>query len=195
MASGGRVWRVSYRGAGMSGSKGHVFDIHLRLRTLAQMLNSFDPSPFHERDLDDDAADFIIGSAQDAPRDAPLRLVIHLDEPASLLDAEQAIHNYFLYRVAQSRRQMRELMRHGRRTLLIGLSFLAACLTAVQLLSGVESHGLVWFTREALVIVGWVALWKPLEIFLYEWWPIRWQRLLFERLAAAPVELRPARSK
>ncbi|MBM4108504.1 MAG: hypothetical protein FJ255_06785 [Phycisphaerae bacterium] len=171
----------------------HTFDIHLRLRTLAQLLNSLDPAPFHERDLDDDAADFIIGSALDAPRDADLRVVIHLDEPSARPehDAAQSIHNYFRYRAAQSRRQMRELMRHGRRTLLIGLAFLAACLTAVQLLSAIKSTGVIWFTREALVIVGWVALWRPLEIFLYEWWPIRWQGRLFGRLERAPVEVRP----
>lgn len=178
----------------MTTAPGHVFDIHLRLRTLAQLFNSLDPAPFHERDLDDDAADFIIGSAQDAPRDAPLRVVIHLDEPQARPehDAAQSIHNYFHYRVAQARRQMRELMRHGRRTLLIGLTFLVACLTAVQLLSAIESTGVIWLTREALVIVGWVALWKPLEIFLYEWWPIRWHRRLFERLAAAPVQVLPS---
>jgi hypothetical protein len=177
----------------MGGAQTRVFDIALRLRTPAQLLNSFDPSPFHERDLDDDAADFIIGSAQDAPRDAPLRLIVHIEQPGPDIDLPQAIHNYFTYRTWQSRRQMRELMRHGRRTLLIGLSFLAVCLTAVQLLSDVEYRGVVWFTREALVIVGWVALWRPLEIFLYDWWPIHWQRRLLERLAHAPVEVRTVR--
>jgi hypothetical protein len=32
-------------------------------------------------------------------------------------------------------------------------------------------------------------MWRPLEIFLYEWWPIRAQGRLYERLAAMPVRV------
>ena len=39
------------------------------------------------------------------------------------------------------------------------------------------------------MIGGWVALWRPLEIFLYDWWPIRAEARLFDRLAASRVEL------
>jgi hypothetical protein len=27
--------------------------------------------------------------------------------------------------------------------------------------------------RESLLIGGWVAMWRPMEILLYDWWPIR----------------------
>jgi hypothetical protein len=43
---------------------------------------------------------------------------------------------------------------------------------------------------ESLLILGWVANWKPLEIFLYGWWPIVRRRALYRRLAAARVEVR-----
>ncbi len=38
---------------------------------------------------------------------------------------------------------------------------------------------------ESLTILGWVVNWRPLEIFLYEWRPIRRDAKLFRRLAAA----------
>jgi hypothetical protein len=44
-------------------------------------------------------------------------------------------------------------------------------------------------TREGLVIGGWVAMWRPLEIFLYDWWPIHAEARLFDRLAAMPVRI------
>jgi hypothetical protein len=44
--------------------------------------------------------------------------------------------------------------------------------------------------RESLLIGGWVAMWRPMEIFLYDWWPIRNQRRVFERLALAGVDVR-----
>jgi hypothetical protein len=43
--------------------------------------------------------------------------------------------------------------------------------------------------REGMVIGGWVAMWRPLEIFLYDWWPIRAERRLFDRLAMMPVQI------
>ncbi|MGH9221520.1 MAG: hypothetical protein ACRD1W_19605 [Vicinamibacterales bacterium] len=42
---------------------------------------------------------------------------------------------------------------------------------------------------ESLLIGGWVAMWRPLEIFLYEWWPIRAEARLFDRLSAMTVRV------
>ena len=44
---------------------------------------------------------------------------------------------------------------------------------------------------EIILIGGWVALWRPLEIFMYDWWPIRADARLFDRLAAMPVCIAP----
>jgi hypothetical protein len=43
--------------------------------------------------------------------------------------------------------------------------------------------------HESLLIAGWVAMWRPLEIFLYDWWSIRSEARLFDRLAVMPVRL------
>ena len=43
--------------------------------------------------------------------------------------------------------------------------------------------------RESLVIGGWVAMWRPMEIFLYDWWPIRANARLADRLSAMSVRI------
>ena len=43
--------------------------------------------------------------------------------------------------------------------------------------------------QESVVIGGWVALWQPINIFLYDWWPIRRLVKLYDRLARADVAL------
>jgi len=43
--------------------------------------------------------------------------------------------------------------------------------------------------EESLIIVGWVANWKPIETFLYDWWPLRRRRDLYRRLQNAAVEI------
>ena len=43
----------------------------INLNRLSQLFNSLDPSPFHERDLDQDAEDYIVGSAKRLPASIP----------------------------------------------------------------------------------------------------------------------------
>jgi hypothetical protein len=56
-----------------------------------------DPSPFHERDLDDDAEEFIVGWAREFPRCDPVSLVVHVDQLPPHGDAqrllETAVHH------------------------------------------------------------------------------------------------------
>ena len=97
-----------------------------------------DPSPFHERDLDDDAEEFIVGWAQEFPRHDPVSLVVHVNQLLPHGDAqhlvETAVHNYFAYRAKLNRLEFRYLLKQGRTSLMIGLAFLAACMLMSQLL-------------------------------------------------------------
>lgn len=169
--------------------------IDISLNTVQQLFNSFDPSPFHEKDLDADAEEYIVGAVREFHIATPLKLVFHFPPEelaaAQAADLGRSIHGYFGYRAEATRRDLRFLLRHGRFTLGIGLSFLALCL-AVRALFFHESTATVdLIAAEGLVIIGWVAMWRPLEIFLYEWWPLRRRARVFDKLAALPVEVRP----
>ena len=54
--------------------------IEVRLSEMAQLFNSLDPSPFHERDLDQDAEEYIVGWARELRANAPLRIIVHLPD-------------------------------------------------------------------------------------------------------------------
>ena len=116
--------------------------IEINLSRLPQLFNSLDPSPFHERDLDQNAEEYIVGSAEEIPRQQPLRLVIHLpsDQLTEARDLGEAIHNYFAYRETSERRRLRLLFRDGRIALATGIAFLFSCVLArhVAFLSAVE---------------------------------------------------------
>jgi hypothetical protein len=72
----------------------------------------------------------------------------------------------------------------------IGVAVLAVCLLAWQAIAGeLGNTELARFVEESLIIVGWVANWRPIEIFLYEWWPLARRRNLYRRLAEARVDL------
>src|SRR4051812_1245634 len=171
--------------------------IWVHVAELKQLFNSIDPSPFRNKDLDPKAEDFIVGWAKDMPRDAPLGLVVDLDRPAGLPDEaavlREAIHEFFLQRALAFRRRLRELFRVGRKSLVIGLIALAAAIALGDFLASLMKGSRIGeIIRESLTIGGWVSMWRPLEVFLYDWWPIRNEARLGERLAAMPVRIRYA---
>jgi hypothetical protein len=87
--------------------------------------------------------------------------------------------------------ELRELFRVGRRSLAIGIAVLALCLTASQWFAPlIPNATAASVMQESLIIVGWVANWRPIEIYLYDWWPIRRRRRLLARIADAPVIVR-----
>jgi hypothetical protein len=168
--------------------------IEVKLTELNQLFNSMDPSPFHERDLDRDAEEFIVSWAQEHPKQQVLKLLVHLAiKPTNIDDAQQlvadSVAHYFDYRANMTLRELKLLMREGRTALLIGLVFLATCqITATLMASPIG--GWQTITLEGLTIIGWVAMWKPLDIYLYRWWPLLARRRLYQRLSSMPVEVR-----
>jgi hypothetical protein len=165
--------------------------IELRLNHVGQLFNTMDPSPFHERDLDHDAEEFIVSWARElriqGRKELRLRVVLHqAEDPAVTELVRQSVRHYFAYRAEVTRRELHGLLREGRAALVIGLTFLAATLA----LRGLLPHaGWGDWVREGLMIGGWVALWKPIDIHLYRWWPLRAQVRLQARLSACPVEV------
>jgi hypothetical protein len=170
--------------------------IEIRITKLHQMFNSLDPSPFYEKELDKDAHEYIVDSVDEHHLQKPMKLVIqlpadqmHLAETAKLQDA---IHNHFNYKLAEARRHMRFQMREGRIAFLIGFAFLIAIMSIRQLAFAFGRGTVSGILAEGLLILGWVAMWRPMQIFLYEWWPIRHHCQLYAKIAAMPVEVREA---
>jgi hypothetical protein len=171
--------------------------IEVRVGEIRQLFNSMDPAPFRERDLDPKAEEFIIDSARELRRHAPLGLVVRLSRaagaPEDVATLPQAVREYFAARAVATRAQLRRLLRLGGWSLLIGVAFVAAA----NLLGDAVGELAGRYTRyeygrllhESVVIGAWVALWRPLEILLYDWWPILGEARLFDRLGAMQVRV------
>jgi hypothetical protein len=168
--------------------------IELSLRDVTQLFNSMDPSPFHEKDLDHDAEEFIVSWAQEFHRHEPVELIVYLQqfpagkEPRKLV--EQAVHHYFSYRARLNQMEFKRLMKQGRMSLLVGTPFLAFCLLLSDVLSRNVHGPLLTIAVQSLMIAGWVAMSRPLEIYLYEWWPLRRRGQIFQKLSGMHVEVR-----
>lgn len=171
-------------------------NIELRVDDIAQLFHTLDPFPFRERDLDKEAEEFIVGWARELPRTQPLRLTVHFPDTRAQTEAArdlaQAFRRYFSERAIVMDGDLKELFRIGRRSLAIGASILAACLLSAHFAGAylVETP-FKRLVEESFLIMGWVANWRPLEIFLYDWWPIGRRRQLYRRLEDATIELKP----
>jgi hypothetical protein len=170
-------------------------EIAIRVRTISQLFNSLDPSPFREKDLDDETEEFLVGWVSELASNAPFTIVVQLPpEEAAKPEAArigEAFVNYFQHRADVAARELRELFRVGRRSLAIGALVLVVCLGSSQLFATMIGNPMVSrVLEESLIIVGWVANWRPIEIYLYDWWPIRRRIKLFCRIANAPLLVR-----
>ena len=168
--------------------------IEVRIRKLRQLFDSLDPSPFIALDLDDDAQQYIVGSAKVLSTHLPLALAIHLREPIEspeeARDAGDAIREHFKRQAGFASLRLRDLLHDGWISLMIGLGFLTAALAAsAALAKWAETSTAVAISREGLIICGWVAMWRPIQIFLSDWWPILGERRTFDRLGRMPVQI------
>ena len=169
--------------------------IELRVERISHLFDALDPFPIPSRDLAKHAEEFIVGWARELRGEAEINILVHVpvDEAnaVSLSLLRDAFSRHFSARVDAVSGDLHELFRVGRLSLAIGLGVLAVCIVAGRLAGGFFGDTYLGrFFGEGLIIVGWVANWRPIEIFLYDWWPILRLRRLYRRLARAGVEVR-----
>jgi hypothetical protein len=170
--------------------------IEIKLSSVMQLFNSFDPAPFHEKELDSAAEHYIVETVKDFPKNTPFRIIIYL--PPDIAGTEraqkipQAIHNHFEYKVLVQDRKFRMRFRHGRSTLLIGLTFLAIALFARQAIPPhINNLLFAQIFSDALLIIGWAAMWEPITVLLYELWPIIQQKHIYEKISTMDIGILP----
>jgi hypothetical protein len=168
--------------------------IDLKVRQSRQLFDTRDPAPFHERDLDADAVEYLLAATQEIPRQRPLAVVVMIsDEPEPRLTPDvivEAVRGHFIYEGEQVERRLREHVRRGQMILGVGLTVLVVFLTLAELTLSLPTGHLREILRAGLVITGWVAMWRPLEVLLYDWWPLIDERRQVRRILAAPVLIR-----
>lgn len=165
--------------------------LELRVREIHQLFNSLDPAPFLNKDLDRTCEAYIESWALALPHESRLHLAIRVERLESAAEASEllseAIHNYYGYKSELARSDLRQLLHQGRVSLAIGLAFVCVCLLLAEGASLVLSGPPGTIVRESLTIIGWVAMWRPVQIFLYDWWPLTGRIKVLDNLRFARV--------
>ena len=56
-------------------------------------------------------------------------------------------------------------------------------------MSSLENHLLAEIFADALLIIGWVAMWEPVTVLLYELWPIIQLKKTYEKISTMEIDI------
>ncbi|MDD2439747.1 MAG: hypothetical protein PHD41_06000 [Methanosarcinaceae archaeon] len=173
---------------------GNRIIIEIEVRNIWQIYNSFDPSPFPEKELEISAEQYIFDAVEELPFKTQLEMIFHLPSHTCPPEVEsslaKAVKKHFAYKTALAKTEMKRLLTRGRWDFLIGSFFLTACIVFSELLSRFEPNLTTTLFSEGLLIIGWVAMWQPVNTFLYDWWPIRKRRKIYEKIVEMDIFVR-----
>jgi hypothetical protein len=166
--------------------------IEVRIHSPLQLFDARDPAPFRERDLDDDFVEYILSSTRELSGNSPLKLLIHIEEaekkefPRAMI--KESIHDFFSYQIELQRRNLRAFLRRAQIVLALGLITLFMFLWIAQSIT--PTPGIWAIVREGLIIFGWVSIWKPIELVLFDWYPLFEKLRQYKRILEAEIDIR-----
>lgn len=167
--------------------------IEIKVETIRQLFDERDPTPFRLRDLDDDAVEYIISSAEEiGPENVgKIRIMSVCAVDKNTYEViTNSVKDHFLYRCDITRKKLKAIFRLGFKSLLIGILFLSfAVFTSGHVGSMIPENFWGKLFKEGFLLLGWVSMWKPINIFLYEWWPLKDLISTYEIVADLKVEV------
>lgn len=168
--------------------------IEVRVKSSQQLFDARDPAPFRERDLDDDFVEYILSSVREFTISSPLKIVIYVEETETndlpKDSIREAIRSYFAYKIDLQRGELKAFMKQAQLFLFIGLIVLATCLGIAQSLTIPSPPGALGILREGIVIFGWVSIWKPIELILFDWYPLFEKIRFYKKLLGTEIDIR-----
>lgn len=173
--------------------------MRLALAELADLFRAPEPDPLAGRFATRSGMDLLCEQVDPRSSDG-LRIELELeqkdDHPVTMDRLRVAVAGYCAERIARIEVERAAIRRRGLKELLAGLIFLGVCLAAAALLSASWS-GPDWlrtFFGEGLVIVGWIALWHPVDMLFFERLPLLREQRVLQRIQTADIVVLPMSS-
>jgi hypothetical protein len=163
----------------------------IRIASVDDLLDPYSVEPLERRPLRDEIRDRILSAWIDTREERPSHLVVQMPADQRRPDLDRrlstAIRNDLEATYAATGR-LRAFTRSERHEAWIGIGFLAVCLT----LSGVLEHfadeqGILDGIAQGIVVLGWVALWRPAQRYVEEV-SRRLNRARYRELSQVPID-------
>jgi hypothetical protein len=172
-----------------------IFHIPVRLSRLSDLYEPPEFDPFVDSSEHLAGMERIFNTLRRTSRERAVRATFYLPPEQYSPDLEPAcavaVRRLCDMHIAEIDDELADIRWEGSRTLLFGLLVWAACLFLAISFEAAES--LSEFSRlffsEGLIIVGWVALWYPAEILLYEWWFHNRDKKVYARMKTIEIQV------
>ncbi len=156
--------------------------IEVNLNRIEDVFEPKDPSPLKQRDLESSLEEYILSSVEEIGESRTGQLKFYFrDENQNLDNVESSVRNFFNYRADMAQKKIQRILEIGVKSLVIGLVALITSLFVARYFEKSQEEFLPKVLSEGAILFGWVSMWKPINIFMYEWWPIyeEYRRLRF----------------
>ena len=164
--------------------------VDIKISHIEQLFDNRDPAPFRERDLDPSLAEYLRDAAEDLAEVSAYRVVFWLERPCPPGEIQQAFHAHFVDELERIRRERRRRRRAGQAALFLAVILVFVLLSLAQLVGNLVPGNLGVGIREGLVISTWVVMWRPIEVLIYDWIPVRHERRVLSKLLEASIDMR-----
>lgn len=168
--------------------------IEVAVKNSRQLFNERDPAPFRERDLDPQFVNYLVSSVEEFSLRTKMKVRILTSDSGDLSPENSwiigdAIRSFFMYESELTRSKQRKKNRSTRYFFLIGIVVLVICSGLAQWIESAHlAPTIIKIGSLGFVILGWVAMWHPMEGLLYDWWPVRQQIQYFDKIATMDIE-------
>ncbi|MCX5514840.1 hypothetical protein C3941_10815 [Kaistia algarum] len=173
--------------------------VSLQLSDIHHFFQTPELDPFLGENIEASGMEQVLDTLKSRPRLATriTRIVIHL--PASTatdglaLKTRAAIGTYCGAQIRRLKQKKRDIHLQARRAVPVGFGVWAVCLVLSlmsEALLGSEAVIARVFS-EGFIIAGWVSLWHPAELLLYDWRPYARDILLYEQIRGMEVVIAP----
>lgn len=173
--------------------------IEVRVKDAHRLFDQRDPAPFREKDLDENFVEYIYSSIREFSVATPIKIIIYIEEieypTVSQKAIREAIHSYFGYQIDLQTRNIKSYWKRAQLFLLIGLFILIICIISAQNISVQSTPNLFSVLREGLIIFGWISIWKPIEVILFDWYPPFEKLRYYKKLHLAEIDIHFAAMK
>lgn len=152
-----------------SQDKEGFFIIEISVENIEQLFHSLDSSVLYKKDLDPAVENYILEAVEELENEKKRVVVYCKNKPFEAESCDRAkfgIGKFFNYKREFHLSILKNKIKQGAFSSFIGLAFLLSYSFYSKYFGDGVLHGAI---EEGLLIIGWVALWKPIEIFLYDW--------------------------
>jgi hypothetical protein len=185
---------------------GEVKEITLALPDADSLFVIPEANPLHGKTVYEPGIDTIEDLVRNFHQKDEIRLCLYFPKQKISPDLEprikKAIEDYCDFQIISLKRSLELQTRQGRRTLIFGTAILIFCL----LLSGIGFYisdnatspllyALGGFMFNGFMIIGWVSLWTPTSMLVFERWPDWISKNTFTRMKRMQITVIPQTTK